>query len=319
MKKVIVLGGTGFVGSHLCEKLVRAGWKVTVPTRRRSNAQAIQHLPGLSVVELDVHDPKALAEVVKGHVVLVNLVAILHGTLQQFERVHVALPHSVAQACLHAGVRQVVHVSALGANALQPETLPSMYLRTKSEGEAVLIQAASGAGAGPDGQKGFDLSLLRPSVIFGAGDKFLNVFANLQRVLPLIPLAGADAHFQPVWVQDVADAVVACLQGRSSTPSPRVIEACGPDVFTLRELVRLAGRAAGVGGGCGRPVLALPEWAARLQATLMGLAPGEPVMTHDNLDSMKVDNVASGQLPGLDSLGLRPAALEPIACDYLRR
>ncbi|PIQ51172.1 MAG: NAD-dependent dehydratase [Comamonadaceae bacterium CG12_big_fil_rev_8_21_14_0_65_59_15] len=317
MKKVIVLGGTGFVGRHVCEKLVRAGWQVTVPTRRRSNAQAIQHLPGLTVVELDVHDPAALAGAVDGHTALVNLVAILHGSLAEFERAHVALAHTIAQACAAASVKQVVHVSALGADALQPQTLPSMYLRTKSEGEAVLIQAAEGAGAGVVGQAGFDLSILRPSVIFGAEDKFLTVFAKLQKVLPVLPLAGAGARFAPVWVQDVACAVQRCLDGASADASPRIIEAVGPEVFTLKQLVQIAAQCAGIGGGFGRPVIALPDWAARLQATLMGLAPGEPVLTHDNLDSMKVDNVACGRFPGLASLGITPSALQPIAQDYL--
>lgn len=315
MKKVIVLGGTGFVGTHVCEKLVRQGWQVTVPTRRRANAQQIQHLPGLTVRELDVHDSAALQDAVAGHDALVNLVAILHGTQAQFERVHVALPHAIAHACAVSGVTQVVQVSALGADALQPQTLPSMYLRSKSEGEAVLIQAAQGAGAAD--RQGFDLSILRPSVIFGAQDKFLNVFAKLQKLLPVLPLAGAAAKFQPAWVEDVATAVVRCLDGASAAPSPRIIEAVGPEVFTLKELVRLSAQLAGIGGGFGRPVIGLPMWAGRLQATLMGLAPGEPVMSHDNLDSMKVDNVASGKHPGLASLGITPSALQPIAQDYL--
>jgi len=317
MKNVIVLGGTGFVGRHVCEKLVRAGWKVTVPTRRRSNAQAIQHLPGLSVVEVNVHDAQALADAVQGHTALVNLVAILHGTLAGFERVHVALAHSIAQACATAGVKQVVHVSALGADALQPQALPSMYLRTKSGGEAVLMQSAQGAGAGAAGQIGFDLSILRPSVIFGAGDKFLTVFAKLQMLVPVLPLAGAGARFQPVWVQDVAQAVERCLAGAGADASPRIIEAVGPEVFTLKQLVQIAAQCAGVGGGLGRPVIALPDWVARVQATLMSLAPGEPVLTHDNLDSMKVDNVATGRVPGLTTLGITPAALQPIAREYL--
>jgi len=317
MKKIIVLGGTGFVGAHVCEKLVRQGWHVTVPTRRRSNAQSVQHLPGLTVHEIDVHDAAALQDAVAGHDALVNLVAILHGTQAEFERAHVALPRAIAHACAVAGVAQVVHVSALGADALQPQTLPSMYLRSKSEGEAVLMQAAAGAGAAD--RKGFDLSILRPSVIFGEQDKFLNVFAKLQKLLPVLPLAGAAAKFQPVWVEDVANAVVRCLAGASSAPSPRIVEAVGPEVFTLKQLVQLSAQLAGIAGGFGRPVIGLPMWAGRLQATLMGLAPGEPVMSHDNLDSMKVDNVASGKHPGLACLGITPSALQPIAQDYLSR
>lgn len=319
MKKIIVLGGTGFVGAHVCEKLVREGWQVTLPTRRRSNAVRVMHLPRLTVLELDVHDEAALTRAVAGHDALVNLVAILHGDQAAFERVHVALPKKIAHACLTAKVGQVVHVSALGADSLQPERAPSMYLRSKSEGEAVLLQAAMGADAGVSTRAKFDLSILRPSVIFGEGDKFLNLFAKLQQVLPLMPLAGANARFQPVWVQDVANAVVACLRGASTQPSPRIIEATGPDVYTLKELVQLSAQLSGVAGGHGRPVIALPEWAGRLQAKMMGLAPGEPLMSVDNLDSMKVANVATGKLPGLAALGITASALKPIAQQYLTR
>jgi len=317
MKKIFVFGGTGFVGTHVCEKLVREGWQVTVATRRLSNAQKIRHLPGLHVLELDHSNEHALSSALSGHDAVVNLVAILHGTQAEFERVHVALPGKIAHVCVAAGIGQVVHISALGADALQPELSASMYLRSKGEGEAVLLQAALGTGAGTAGQVGFDLSILRPSVIFGAEDKFLNVFAKLQKIFPLMPLAGAAARFQPVWVEDVATAVVRCLQGVSSAESPRIIEAFGPEVFTLKQLVQLSAQLSGVAGGFGRPVIALPAWAGRLQASLMSLAPGEPLMSLDNLDSMKVDNVATGKQPGLASLGITASALQPIAQDYL--
>ncbi|BCO28093.1 hypothetical protein MIZ03_2989 [Rhodoferax lithotrophicus] len=319
MKKILILGGTGFVGAHVCEKLIREGWQVTVPTRRRSNATQVQHLPGLTVQEFSVHDEAALTAAVAGHDAVVNLVAILHGDQATFEHVHVALPKKLARACLAAGVNQVVHVSALGADSLQPTKAPSMYLRTKGEGEAVLLQAAVGGSAGAAADKGFDLSILRPSVIFGAEDHFLNLFARLQRVFPVMPLAGAAARFQPVWVEDVAAAVVACLKGVHTQPSPRIIELAGPQVYTLKELVQLSARLSGVSGGWGRSVLALPTWIGRIQATLMGLMPGEPLMSLDNLDSMKVDNVASGKWPGLASLGIKAAALIPIAQTYLKR
>jgi NADH dehydrogenase len=319
MKNIFVLGGTGFVGTHVCEKLIRQGWQVTVPTRRRANAINVQHLPGLTVLELDVHDETELTDALAGHDAAVNLVAILHGDQTSFEHVHVALPKKLARACLTNGVSQVVHLSALGADALQPEKAPSLYLRTKGEGEAVLLQAAQGGSAGAVADKGFDLSILRPSVIFGAEDKFLNTFAKLQKLLPMVPLAGASARFQPVWVHDVALAVVRCLAGSSAAESPRTIEACGPEVFTLKQLVQIAGRASGVACGAGRPVLALPDWAARLQVALMSVAPGEPLVSLDNLDSMTQDNVATHRHPGLESLGIAVAALQPIAQEYLAR
>ncbi len=318
MKKVFLLGGTGFVGAHVCEKLVREGWKVTLATRRRVNARQLQHLSPVTILELDVHDETALTRALAGHDAVVNLVAILHGDQAAFDKVHVALPQKLARACVAAGVKKVVHISAVGANAQQPQSAPSMYLRSKGQGEAALMAAAS---AGSGGRAAFDLTILRPSVIFGAEDKFLNVFAKLQQLLPFMPLACADARFQPVWVEDVANAVLRSLadHAASGVPEPRVVELCGPEVFTLRELVQLAAQLSGIREGRGRPVIALPLWLGRLQARLMALAPGEPVMSLDNLDSMRVDNVASGQCATLQSLGITPAALRPIAAGYLKR
>jgi len=299
MSNILVLGGTGFVGRHLCEKLARLQWRVTVPTRRADGARDLQMLPLLQPVQADVRDEAVLARLVAGHDAVVNLVAILHGSEAAFEAVHVTLPQTLARACAAAGVRRVVHVSALGAAV----DAPSMYQRSKARGEAAL-QAA-----------GLALTVLRPSVIFGPEDRFLNLFARLQAVLPVVPLAGADTRFQPVWVEDVAQAVAHALQNERT--AGQTYEACGPGVYTLRQLVRLAGQWAGVNGGRGRPVLGLPAWLARLQALLMELAPGEPLMSRDNLDAMLADNVASGRLPGLESLGIQPGALEAIAPAYL--
>ncbi len=296
---VLVLGGSGFVGRHVCEQLVRAGYRVTVPTRRARNAASVQTLPGLTVIEADVHDDAALAALVAGHAAVVNLIAVLHGDEARFEQMHVQLPQRIAAAMRQAGVARLVHVSALGAD-LQG---PSMYQRSKARGETVL-----------QGQ-GLALTVLRPSVIFGAEDKFLNLFADLQQIAPCVPLAGSGTRFQPVWVADVARAVVRCLQDPQTVGA--TYEACGPETFTLGALVQRSGQWAGVRQGRGRPVFPLPRWVGWLQALAMEMLPGEPLMSRDNLDSMKVDNVASGQLPGLQALGIAPAALSGVAPTYL--
>lgn len=297
MPHALVLGGTGFVGRHVCEKLQRAGWSVTVPTRRAVNAASVQHLPRLTVIEADVHDPTALARLLPGHDAVVNLVAILHGSEAAFERTHVELPRKIAAACQASGVPRLVHISALGVG----EDGPARYQRSKARGEAVLRAA------------GLDLTVLRPSVIFGAGDRFLTLFARLQAVFPVMPLAGAQARFQPVWVEDVADAVVRCLADRSTIG--QTFDCAGPDVLTLADLVRLAGRH----GSRERPIIPLPMAIGRLQALMMELAPGEPLMSRDNLDAMRVDNVATGQQPGLQALGIAPSSVRAIAPTYLRR
>ncbi|WP_291936401.1 complex I NDUFA9 subunit family protein [Limnohabitans sp.] len=297
--RVLVLGGSGFVGRHVCEQLTRLGWHITVPTRRAVNAASVQSLPGLTVIEASVHKEADLARLMPGHDAVVNLVAVLHGSEERFESVHVDLPGKIASAMKKAGVQRLVHVSALGAD---PQG-PSMYQRSKARGETVLHNA------------GLQLTILRPSVIFGAEDKFLNLFADLQAVAPFMPLAGSGTRFAPVWVADVARAVALCLQKPDTIG--QTYELCGPDVLTLSELVKLAGQWAGVNNGRGRPVIGLPMWVGWLQAAAMELAPGEPLMSRDNLASMKVDNVATGQLPGLQALGITAASAAGVAPTYL--
>ena len=299
MQKILVLGGTGFVGQHVCEKLVHLQWRVTLPTRRTQNAKHLQMLPLLTVLPANIHDEATLAKLVAGHDAVVNLVAILHGDETAFNHAHVELPQKLARACAQAGVKRLVHVSALGA-ALDA---PSMYQRSKARGEQALQTAA------------LDLTALRPSVIFGAEDKFLNVFAKLQRVFPFVPLAGAATRFQPVWVEDVASAITHCLQHTDTIG--KTYDLCGPEVFTLKELVQLAAQMSGINHGRGRPVIGLPTALGRLQAAIMSLAPGEPLMSRDNLDSMSVDNVTDGKLPGLQALGISPASLLAIGPNYL--
>lgn len=296
---VLVLGGTGFVGRAVCEQLVErgggAGGKVVVPTRRIMRGRAIQLLPGVLPVEADIHDDDTLGRLVGGADAVINLVAQLHGSEADFERAHVALPRRIVAACRATGVRRVVHVSALGAEA----NAPSRYLRSKAAGEAALRDA------------GLDLTILRPSVIFGAEDRLLNLFAWLQAIFPVMPLAGADSRYQPVWVEDVARAIALSLD-RPDTVG-QVIECTGPRTMTLRQLVELAGRLA----GHPRRVIPLPDALGRLQARVLEALPGEPLMSRDNLDSMTVPSVATGRHPGIDLLGIRAADIESVAPGYL--
>jgi uncharacterized protein YbjT (DUF2867 family) len=157
--------------------------------------------------------------------------------------------------------------------------------------------------------------VLRPSVIFGEDDHFLNLFASLQRRFPVIPLASGASWFQPVWVEDVAQALVNALHDKETIG--QTFEACGPERFTLKDIVQFAGRAAGVNHGRGRRIIDLPRGLGYLQARLMELLPGEPLMTRDNLDSMQVPNMASGVLPGLKSLGITASAMSAVAPHYL--
>jgi uncharacterized protein YbjT (DUF2867 family) len=298
MKHVLLLGGTGFLGHAFCarwaDRTNAAGTRITVPTRHAMHGRDLLEIPLLEVEQADVHDDATLARLLEGCDAVVNLVAILHGSERQFEHVHVELPRRLAQACRTAGVRRIVHVSALGVG---PDA-PSHYLRTKTKGEAALAQA------------GLEVTVLRPSVMFGAGDRFLNMFARLEAALPVVPLAGAASRYQPVWVDDVAAALLRCLEEPETIG--QVYECVGPEVYTLEELVRLAGR----WSGHERPVMPLPDVIGRLQALVMEALPGT-LLSRDNLDSMRVDSVASGSLPTLADLGIEPAALAAVAPLYL--
>jgi NADH dehydrogenase len=299
MNHILILGGTGFVGRSVCELLVErfggGSAQIVVPSRLPCRAKHLLPLPTVSVVPADVHDEAQLGALVRGCDAVINLLAILNGSAAAFERAHVELPRRLARTCAAYGVRRVVHVSAIGAGA----SAPSHYLRSKGAGEALLASS------------GLDLTVLRPSVIFGEHDRFLNLFAQLQAVLPVVPLAGAQARFQPVWVRDVAAGIVNSLEMPTSVG--QVCECVGPQVFTLAQLVRAAGR----WSGHERPVFGLPEPLARLQALMMEWLPGAPLMSRDNLDSMRVASVAGGRLPGLKALGVEAATLASIAPGYL--
>jgi NADH dehydrogenase len=290
IRRVVVLGGTGFIGRAFARRCVAQGadLRLDVVTRALAHGGPLRLLPGLDLVQADVHDAAALSRAVAGADAVVNLIAILHGSAADFGRVHVELPRRVGQACRNGGVRHIVHVSALGAAA----AAPSLYLRSKAAGEAALRDA------------GVPLSVIRPSIVFGEEDHFLNLFARLQRFSPVLPLAGAHSRMQPVWVRDVAQALWACIERGEAAAG--VYEAAGPQVFTLAELARLAGRRA----GHVRPVVALPDALARAQAWLLEHAPGPTLMSRDNLLSLQVDNVATGALPGLQALGIEPASIE---------
>jgi len=300
---VVVFGGSGFIGSHLVARLAARGVRVLVPTRRALNGKELLPLPGVDVVEADIHDPAVLRGLVAGRDAAINLVGILHsrpGTPYgpDFQRAHVELPAKIVEACAAERVPRYLHMSALGASL----DGPSMYQRSKADGEVA-------ARSHPE----VSATIFRPSVVFGPGDNFLNMFARLQRSLPVVPLACAGATFQPVYVGDVADAFIHAL----ADPKSRhlVYQLGGPQIYTLAELVRLAGRYA----HCERPIIELSAGLGRLQARLFELLPGEPMMTRDNLDSMKVDNVVDPAIQALtaDSLGIKLTALEAVAPRYL--
>jgi uncharacterized protein YbjT (DUF2867 family) len=293
-----ILGGTGFVGMHLASRLIRDGHRVRVLTRDRFRHRELSVLPGLELLDTDVHDAARLAEALHGYDVAINLVGILNERGRDgrgFLRAHTELAATLVAACRSAGVRRLLQMSSLRAS---PDA-PSHYLRSKA-----LAEQAIRDGAGGD----LAWTVFRPSVIFGRGDSFLNRFAALLALAPALPLARADARFQPVWVGDVVEAMVRSLARRDSIGAS--YELGGPDIVTLAAIVRYVGALS----GHRRPVIGLPDSLGKLQAALLDYFPGKP-LSLDNYRSLLLDSVCSDD--GCSRLGIAPASLATIVPTYL--
>jgi uncharacterized protein YbjT (DUF2867 family) len=293
IEDVLVLGGSGFVGRHVCQQLVEQGYRVTIPTRNRELAKVdLIPLPTADVIVADVHDEQTLARLVRGCQAVINLVGVLHDGRGKgsFAEAHVGLARKVIDACRREGVRRLLHMSAINADT----SGPSDYLRSKGEAEAIVKSS------------GLDWTIFRPSVIFGRQDRFLNLFAKLQGVMPIVFLASPNARFQPVYVDDVAAAFTAALADLGS--HGKSYDLVGPKVYTLRELVEYCGRVT----GHRRPIIGLGPALSNLQAFALELAPGK-LMSRDNVKSMTVDSVSASRLP----FGIAPTALEAVAPTWL--
>jgi len=292
-QRVVVVGGSGFVGRHLVARLASAGHDIVVPTRRREAAKHLILLPTVEVVEADVFDRVALARLLAGANAVVNLVGILNESGgATFARSHVELVRTLTTACAAAGVRRFLQMSALHADPAGP----SRYQRSKGEAETIVRSCP------------LDWTIFRPSVIFGPEDSFLNLFARVARLLPVIALASPNARFQPVYVGDVAHCMAQALTDDAT--EGQSYDLCGPGIYTLRELVRYVGEVS----GADRPILPLGAGLSKLQATVLEMLPGR-LMSRDNLASMSIDNVCDCPFPAI--FGIRPTALEAVAPEYL--
>ncbi|ALM84652.1 complex I NDUFA9 subunit family protein [Bordetella sp. N] len=302
--RILILGGTGFVGRHLAATLAKAGHVLRVPTRGYAHGRDLLVLPTVTLFQADIYDDATLDRLVQGCDAVVNLVGILHGDRGKpygaaFARAHVTLPQRVAASCRRHGVRRFVQMSALGADSAGP----SMYLRSKGDGEAAVRQVWA------DTEPAW--TLVRPSVIFGADDDFTNLFARLARRFPVLPLAGANARLQPVHVGDVATAIAAMIANPHA--AGKTYELAGPQVYTLGEVAGLCAR----WSGHPRPVCLVPDGLGRMQASMLAMLPGKKLMTPDNLDSLRSDNVAAE--PMAPELGVVPASMDALVPGYLGR
>ncbi len=310
-KRVTVFGGSGFLGRHVVRALAKRGYRIRVAVRRPNLALFLQPLGVVGQIELvqaNLRYDASVAAALEGVDAAINLVGILgESGRQRFDVVQADGPAAIAQSA-PAGI-PIVHVSAIGA-ALRS---PSQYARSKARGEAALLSARP------------DATILRPSLLFGPGDSFFNRFGALARGLPVLPLAGAETRFQPVFVGDVAEAVALAAEGRVA--GGRVYELGGPEVRTLRELVdyvlKVTERR--------RMVVELPFGAAMVQARMLeiadallfGLLPAGLKLTRDQVELLRVDNVVSEEATAegrtLEGIGIVPRALEAIVPGYLER
>ncbi len=302
IRTIGILGGTGFVGRTLANRLARDGYRLRVLTRNReAHRENLTLLPGLDLKQATIDNPELLAQHLSGCDAVINLVGILNERGRSgadFRAAHVDLAHNLITACREKAIHRVLQMSALNADAAGP----SHYLRTKGEAEDLL-----------HGARDLVVTSYRPSVIFGPGDAFFNRFAGLLRFAPVFPLACANARFAPVFVEDVVEAMARTL--RNPDWYGRRVQLCGPSVYTLEQLVRYTAACSGLR----RVIVPLPDLLSRIQAALMDFWPFgafmEKPFSTDNYLSTKADSVCTGN--DFDALGIRPTALEAVVPSYL--
>lgn len=302
---VTVFGGSGFVGSQVVQALARRGWRIRIACRRPDRAYKLQTsgtVGQIMAVRCDAADSAQVAKAIHGADAVINLVGILYETPgRKFQNLHVGVSRAIAEACAAAGVDRLVQVSALGAN---PES-DSDYARTKAEAEMAVREVKP------------DAVIVRPSVVFGAGDDFLNRFAQLTQIAPVLPLiGGGQTKFQPVYVGDVAEAVARAV-GRTEADG-QTYELGGPAVMTFEDVLKLVARETYRSPG----FVPLPFAIAKLIGTLAqipAIVGFKPVLTKDQVVLLESDNVVSADAQGLASLGIEPTGVEAVAANYLWR
>jgi uncharacterized protein YbjT (DUF2867 family) len=295
-KLIGVIGGAGFVGSSIVAKLDLAGYQVKVLTRHRERAKHLILLPNVQVVSCNVHDDIALAEGLKGCDAVINLVGILHESKRTtFDLIHHQLPERIAKVCHQLGIKRLLHMSALQAD----ENAPSQYLRSKARGEAALNRF----------KQSMNITIFRPSVIFGREDQFLNLFAKLIQYLPIILLAKPSAKFQPIWVEDVANIFVNSLQ--NDVTFGNRYDLVGPTIYSLQDLVVKVMHALNKR----RLIIGLGDRLSYLQAWMMEWLPIK-LMSRDNVRSMAIDSIAEG--PMANEILLPLTSLDAVIPTYIQ-
>ncbi|WBT06269.1 complex I NDUFA9 subunit family protein [Brevundimonas vesicularis] len=304
---VTLFGGSGFIGSQAVRALARRGWRIRVAVRNPVLAIEIQPLgdPGqIQFMRCDITNPADVAQAVRGADAVVNLVGVLHdaGGKRGFDAVHTEAAKTIAEAAKAAGVERLVQISAIGADAASP----SAYGRTKAQAEAAVRDVYP------------DAVILRPSLVFGAGDSFLNRFAAMATMAPALPLiGGGETRFQPVYVGDVAEAIARGVTRADA--GGRTYELGGPSLYTFREVLELVRRET----GRDRMLVSVPFIVAKPLGSLLQLSRFvglTPPLTRDQVLMLEKDNVVAADAFGLSDLGIdHPAGMAAIAPSYLWR
>ncbi len=303
-KVATIFGGTGFIGQQIVRELAAQGVTIKVATRFPESAYFLRPCGVVGQIvpfACDYSDPKSIENAVDGSDYVVNCIGILYEKRKNsFNKVHTDIPREIAKACKKKKVGKFVHISALGA-----DRGTSRYAKSKLAGEKAV-------------HKNFkDATILRPSVVFGPDDNFFNMFAELARYFPALPLiGGGKTKFQPVYVGDVSDAVIAalhCTKGDDGAAG-QIYELGGPDVVNFKEVYEIIFKAT----QRRRALIPLPWCVAKLEASVLQLLP-KPLLTRDQVESLKTDNVVADDMPGLEALGIDATSLKQLVPTYLER
>ena len=281
-KRLVILGGTGFVGSYLVPRLAFEGHRITLLSRNREKHRALAVIPGVEIRSADVYDGNALRREFEGADAVIHMIGVLHGTRRHSMReTHVELLRRVVAACQSAGVARLHLMSALKAGQGLSD-----YLKTRGEAESIVRHSD------------LDWTIYQPSVMFGANDGLVSRFAALLRAMPALPLARAGSRLAPTYAGDVAEAIARCVADDAASID-RTFELYGPEVLTLGQIVRAIRDTMGLR----TPIVPLPDGLGRIQARVAELIPGKP-FSYDNFLTLRTDSV--GKQDGYAALGIRP-------------
>ncbi|NBP31181.1 MAG: complex I NDUFA9 subunit family protein [Proteobacteria bacterium] len=296
-KTITVFGGTGFIGRNLIGKLAKKGFKIVVPTRNPYLHGYLKPMgePGqIEVLKFNPFDFSNLNEFIKSSEIVINCIGVLYEKKnQKFDHVHHLFPKFLSSILDKGVTKKFIHISALGAN----KNSNSLYIKSKFQGEEAVMHNFKNS------------IIVRPSIVFGTNDSFFNLFNKLINILPIIPLAGSKTKFQPCYVGDVTDAIIKIIEQVNLNS---IYELGGPKIYTFKELIETLL----VSLKKKRLIVELPDFVARVQAKVMQLFPN-PLLTEDQLEILKSDNVCSNQYPGFKELGISTRTVEIILPNYI--